>query len=844
MSEVQFIELPVEKFVLPNGLTVILRQDQSVPLVSIQAWIETGSIHEGPFLGSGLSHFVEHMLFKGTEQRHSDEIAREVSSMGGQINAYTSFDRTVYYIDCPAEGAIGCLDVLIDVVSNATIPEDEFAREQEVIRREFSMGKDDPEKVASQEMFATCFQVHPYGVPVIGYLENFDQIERTNLSTYYRDRYVPNNMFLVGVGDFDPIEFKERIESFFSAHPRRSVEPVYIPEEPVQVGRRDKYADFPTPISKLWMAWKIPSITHPDMAALDVLAVVLGQGRSSRLYKTLRDKKGLVHRIGAFSYTPASAGLFAVGANLDPNNKEAVENSIFDELTKLKDHGVKETELAKAKRIALVAQIESLVTVQGQASDLGSNWSVTRNLSFTKEYLRRISSVELNDILVVARDYLDDNSLSVIEVGSKCSSESPNFFIGKKITNVKDFEIENGLRIIVEEDRRLPLVSVSVALRAGILADHVAKQGITELLSRTLLQGTNDRSSEQISETIESSGGNIYTGGGYNCLYANLEVLNQEIDIAMEVLSDVIVAPSFPLAALEREKKSQIAAIDQELDSPLGMANMNVRKMLFKDHPYGNMRLGDKKIVSSITREEIANFHSNYAVAKNTVISVCGSVDSNEIKDQIEELFSSMANGDECFSEVNVPVWPCSKEERIEYTNKEQAIVVVAFPGIDLYSSDRAPLILIEEICGGMDGTLFKRIREEMGLAYFVGMTQMIGFARGMIMFYVGTREDAVDQVNQELLKSIRNIFSKGITEEQLERAKISYAGKYSLSKQSHVGRSQSRALNTLYGLGIDYDLSLLDEIRSLDSKRVIDVAKKYFDNETFVSVNILPSKD
>ena len=185
MSGVQFIELPVEKFVLPNGLTVILRQDQSVPLVSIQAWIETGSIHEGPFLGSGLSHFVEHMLFKGTEQRHSDEIAREVSSMGGQINAYTSFDRTVYYIDCPAGGAIGCLDVLIDVVSNATIPEDEFAREQEVIRREFSMGKDDPEKVASQEMFATCFQVHPYGVPVIGHLENFDQIERTNLSTYY-----------------------------------------------------------------------------------------------------------------------------------------------------------------------------------------------------------------------------------------------------------------------------------------------------------------------------------------------------------------------------------------------------------------------------------------------------------------------------------------------------------------------------------------------------------------------------------------------------------------------------------------------------------------------------------
>ena len=844
MSEVQFTELPFEKFVLPNGLTVILRQDRSVPVVSLQAWVETGSIHEGSFLGSGLSHFVEHMLFKGTEQRYSDDIAREVSSMGGQINAYTSFDRTVYYIDGPAEGAISCLDVLMDVVCNATLPEDEFHSEQEVIRREFSMGKDDPEKVASQEMFATCFHVHPYGVPVIGHLENFNQIDRSNVYSYYRERYAPNNMFLVGVGDFDPAEMRERIENFSSDYLRRSVAPVFIPDEPIQVGRRDKYVNFSTPVSKLWMAWKIPSITHPDMAALDVLAVILGQGRSSRLHKTLRDEKGLVHRIGAFSYTPASAGLFAVGANLDAANKEAAESAIFDELKQLKDNGVKETELDKARRIALVSQIESLVTVQGQASDLGSNWSVTRNLSFTKEYLRRVSSVELNDISVVARKYLDDSSLNVVEVGPECSPKAPNVFTGKSFSNIKNFEMGNGLRVIVEEDSRLPLVSVSAAFRAGIVADHLAKQGTTELLSRTLLQGTNNRSSEQIADIIESTGGSIYAGGGFNCLYANLEVLNQEITIAMEVLSDVLVAPSFPVQAVEREKKSQMAAIDQELDSPLGMANIAARNMLFRDHPYCNMRLGDKKIVSSITEKELAEFHSKYAVSENSVISVCGSIEENAIRDQIEELFSSMQNGEEYFSTVPDPGWPASKEERTEYNDKEQAIVVLAFPGISLYSPDRASLILIEEICGGMDGTLFKRIREDMGLAYFVGVSQMIGFARGMIMFYVGTREDVVDQVHHELMKEIRKIFSDGITEEQLERAKMSYAGKYSLGKQSHIARSQSRALNVLYGLGIDYDVCLLDEMKSLKSNRVIEVAKKYFDQEAFVSVNILPSRD
>ena len=201
--------------------------------------------------------------------------------------------------------------------------------------------------------------------------------------------------------------------------------------------------------------------------------------------------------------------MFAVGANLNADNREAAESVIFDELKQLKDNGIKETELDKARRIALVSQIESLVTVQGQASDLGSNWSVTRNLSFTKEYLRRVSSVELNDILVVARKYLDDSSLSIVEVGPGCSPKSPNIFTGKNFSSIKNFEMKNGLRVILEEDNRLPLVSVSAAFRAGVVADHSTKQGITELLSRTLLQGTNNRTSEQIADIIESTRGSI-----------------------------------------------------------------------------------------------------------------------------------------------------------------------------------------------------------------------------------------------------------------------------------------------------------------------------------------------
>ena len=406
MSGIELPELPVEKFTLANGLTVIMREDHSSPVVSLQAWCQTGSIHEGEFLGAGLSHILEHMLFKGTEQRHSDDIARDVSAMGGQINAYTSFDRTVYYIDCPAESSDGCLEVLMDVVGRATIPGEEFAREQEVIRREFSMGRDDPERVASQEMFATCFQVHPYGVPVIGYLENFNEVDRSNVVSYYQERYAPNNMFLVIVGDFDAGVLSEKITSFFGDFPRRSVAPVFVPEEPEQLGRRDTFVEFSTPISKLWLAWKIPGITHPDMAALDVLAVIIGEGRSSRLYRAVREDLGAVYRIDAFSYTPASAGLFAIGANLDAEKRTEAEKGIIDQVNKLKDDGVSADEIEKARHMALVAQLDSLITMEDQASDLGSNWTVARSLSFTREYLRRVSEVDETTVVEVARRYL------------------------------------------------------------------------------------------------------------------------------------------------------------------------------------------------------------------------------------------------------------------------------------------------------------------------------------------------------------------------------------------------------------------------------------------------------
>src|SRR5881398_3461108 len=219
---ITFPPTSAHKWILPNGLTIIVQEDRSAPVASVQAWCATGSIDEDQHLGAGLSHILEHMLFKGTKTRGKNKIAQKIQDVGGYINAYTSFDRTVYWIDVPKAGTSVALDILSDAMMNSTLPQDEYAKEQEVIRREFAMTMDDPDRMAGQLLFATAFQRHPYRLPVIGQLEMFNQLTQEDVLRYYKTRYVPNNLTFVVVGDVETETVYQQLDAFFEDYPAKS----------------------------------------------------------------------------------------------------------------------------------------------------------------------------------------------------------------------------------------------------------------------------------------------------------------------------------------------------------------------------------------------------------------------------------------------------------------------------------------------------------------------------------------------------------------------------------------------------------------------------------------------
>src|SRR5258705_5098398 len=280
---ISFPPSTAQKGILPNGLSIIVQEDRSAPVASVQAWCATGSIYEDQHLGAGLSHILEHMLFKGTKTRSTNQIAQKIQDVGGYINAYTSFDRTVFWIDVPKDGVATALDILADAMINSTLPPEEYQKEQEVIRREFAMGMDDPDRMAGLLLFSTAYQVHPYRFPVIGAIEIYHPLTPEPAMQYYKTRYVPNNLTFIIVGDVDAKKVRQQLADLFKAYPEKSLQPDFIPAEPPQLGRREVHQEFATELTHLSLAWHIPAVTNPDVPALDLLSTILGEGRSSRL---------------------------------------------------------------------------------------------------------------------------------------------------------------------------------------------------------------------------------------------------------------------------------------------------------------------------------------------------------------------------------------------------------------------------------------------------------------------------------------------------------------------------------------------------------------------------------
>jgi len=841
----EFKECTVNRYVLPNGMTVLLKEDHRNPVAAIEVWVKTGSVTEDRLAASGVSHFVEHMFFKGTADRAVGEVAKEIQSYGGEINARTSPDTTVYTVNIDSRHFAKACEILADVLMHSTFDPAELEKERSVIAKEINLNDDDPERRAYKTFFNTIYAVHPYKDPVIGYEDIFMKLTREDVVRYMRQRYTPNNMVFVAVGDFNQEEALQNLRGLFKNFHRTSLPPVFVPREPAQLGRRVRFEEGDVNKGYLFVGYHTVDIKSDDKCALDVISMVLGQGRSSRLYQKLRDKLALVSGVSSWSYTPVYPGVFAVTATFEPDKYARIVREIEQEVNRLKTEAVSAEELEKVKQSIISEYYFSLDTAAGQASDIGYCEVATNNCNYFKEYVEKVKQISAEDLCRVANIYFREDNLTVTALfprGSQPQSAAETKTAGAA-GDISKHELSNGLKLLVREDHTLPTVSVRVLMKGGIIVEDEGNNGISNLCSQLLLKGTRTRSGEEVVRAIESAGGTISSYSANNSFGCFVDILSDKKDLALDVLADVLMHPAFADRDIEREKGVILLNIKSLEDQPFQSAFKLFRETMFQHHPYRFQPIGTIESVTRLTRDDIAAFHRKYAVPENMVVAVFGDVRADDVKKIVAEKFGALKNTGLVFPKTKADFTTGIVREKKAHPGK-QAIVLLGYRGPDIFSPDKYPLEVLDAVFSGQGSRLFGSVRDEEGLAYAVGTQMIMGLDPGAFVFYVGTVQEKVDRVVELMFAEVKTLKKSGIAESELQRTKNGLVGIRKIQLQTNAQLALQAGLDELYGLGCDNYIQYYDRINGTAAGDITRVAQTYFTDDDYVLVVLSPATE
>ena len=837
----QLFSEKIQRFTLDNGLTVIFKEDHSSALASVQVWVKTGSIHEGYLSGTGVSHYLEHMLFKGTETHDSQALTQAIHRVGGYVNAYTTYDRTVYYIDVPAESIETAMDILADMSFNSKLSDEDCISERDVILREIDMGMDDPDRQSFQSFTRAAFRQHPYRYPVIGERSLYEKVTPEELRAYYRERYAPNNMVLVVVGAIEFASFRKLVEAYFSRCPMQRLAPIYIPPEPLQMAPRYSRLVGDYNIIRGMLGYKVPGLSHKDAPCLEMLSALLGQGQSSLLNQRLREELKLVHQIDASCWNPGEGGIFWVSYTCDPGKREAVDDAVFQVLREVVEQGVPASLLQKAIRQATVGEVNVRKTMGGQASRLGIAEVAIGDLDYPRIFFERLNQVTVGDLQRTVDTYFRPSAMTAVSLEPEGHQRDES--AAMETVQLNDFEevqFPNGARLLLQHTPSFPKVNFRVVCLGGPMWESADKRGATGILATLLTKDTKKRTAREVSEMIEFLGGNFNEFAGNNTFGYGIEVLSSDIDTCFEIIEDSLLAYDFKQTTFELERDGQLASILEDEDEIVDYGKRRLREKFFGSHPYAVDALGTADSVRHLTLADILALAKILLVAPNVVVSVGGSFERDRVVEKIGSILQQLPKGD--FNSEPVPFTQVgSVGSFAEKMDREQAVVFQAYPDAGIVSDDYYVSEVMDEIFSGMSSQLFQKVREEKGLAYYVGSSRMVGIQAGMFYFYSGTHPSQASMVLEEIDKEIARIQAGDIQPEELRACQTRLKVQKRMSMQSLGGRVMNAALNVLYGISLnawrDYD----KKIDAVSIDRLQAFAKARFTKENGVRMVVGP---
>ncbi len=850
----------IHRTVLPNGLTVLIQEDHSAPVVAIVTHVKVGYFDETD-AENGLSHALEHMFFKGTPTRGVGDIAKETKALGGYLNAHTIYDHTGYYTVLPSARFAKGLEIQADAYANSVIDAPELGREMEVIIQEAKRKADNPAAVATETLYELLYDKHRMRRWRIGREPGLRAFTREMMHGFYRNFYRPGNTILSISGDVDPSEALRHVTDLYGGLESR--QPVRNPgaEEPDRDGFRYRELSGDIAQTQLVLGWRTPGTLHPDTAGLDAAAALLATGRASRLYRAVREKQ-LASSVSAYDFTPTEIGVFVVHAESEPETASEAARVIWDQMHQLRVGSIDGDEITRIRRIFEARWARRLETAEGRANYI-ADWEALGGWQLGDEYYKRYMSVTAEDVQRVTREHLPEEKAAALiyrpesapvvavdaadmkrilgEGGSERlpviparaaspKSEGKPAEFEKEEAGVSVFRTAEGVPILVRRKVGAPIANIGVYILGGAIEEEAEQAGLTLLTARTMVKGTTTRSAAQIAEDSEMLGGTISASAGSDSFGWSFSVPTQRLSEALELLADVVQRPTIPKDAFETERAVALSNVAMLRDDMYRYPMRLASSVAFAKHPYGIPPMGTEESLRAITAEHAREWHKSRVLESALVIGVVADMDPRQIADLVAREFGALQTAKA--PKVGKPRWPKSVKIAAESRDKAQTAIALAFPGPSRSEESRFAASLIATVASGLGGRFFDELRDRQSLAYTVQASASGKRLAGMFLSYIATSPEKEGVARSGLLAEFAKLRDKTVTAEELTRAKEYVVGSHAISQESGAALLGEMLDAWIFGEGLRELLEYDDRVRAVSADQMRDVARKYFDPE------------
>jgi len=845
----------VTRAVLANGLTVLVKADADSDVAAIVTYVKAGYFDE-PDNSVGISHVLEHMYFKGTPTRGVGEIARQTKAAGGYLNAHTIYDHTSYYTVLPAASLARGIAIQSDAYRNSLIDETELARELEVIVQEARRKEDNPSAVVVENLYALLHDTHRIRRWRIGREDVLRKLTRERMLGFYRKFYRPGNTILAIAGGVDAAATLAEVERAYGDIPAGEVARDRGPAEAGEPGFRYRELSGDVARTQLALGWRTAPLRDPATPALDLGAMLLSAGRSSRLYRAVRERQ-LASSVSASNYTPTDIGVFVVHAETEPEKTVNAARAIRAQVDWLRQGDIAHAEVERARRLFESSWIRRLETMEGQAHHL-AEWEAQGGWELGGEYFERFLRADGRDVAGAAARFLTGDRCGVmiyrpeaaqpVAAGAvelrglmqggdaRLEHESTPAAPAVRARPVDQtgteqgvvvFRTERGLPILVRRRSSVPMVNVAVVSAAGAAHDAADRAGLALLLARTALKGTASRTADELSAAAELLGGSIGTSVTAETLGWSISVPASRLEAAVELLADVVVRPALGEDALETERAitlSDLASFRDDMYSyPIHLA----QAAAYGAHPYARSTLGTERSLRAIAASDLRQRHALSVARGRVVIGIVGDVDPLRAAELAAGAFETVEYDDR--AQLERPAWPDTVELGLEERDKAQTALAMAFPAPSRQDEDRFAARLISLIASGLGGRFFDELRERQSLAYTVGVQAMARPLSGTFIGYIATAPEKEERARAGLLREFQRLRDELVSAEELERAQEYAVGTRVIGRESNSALLWEMIEAWLFG-SLAEPAEFERKIRAVTREQVRRVAATCFD--------------